>query len=146
MLFFFRLFPIRGRYSAKVFFIELGLLRISPLLQPSPCLLSPNLSIFSLVFLSFFYQVLLSLSFFSQRNLLSSLRVHTYLTLFPEVCLPALQFLPSLLHTRFHRCHKSLISEANFFISGLAVQLMFKAVGGLVIEANFFSQFANSLE
>ena len=38
--------------------------------------------------------------------------------------------------------HKSLISEANFFTSGLAVQLTFKNVSGLVIEANFFSQSA----
>ena len=35
-----------------------------------------------------------------------------------------------------------LISEANFFLSGLAVQLTFKNVSGLVIEANFFSQSA----
>ena len=38
--------------------------------------------------------------------------------------------------------HKSLISEANFFTSRLAVQLTFKNVSGLVIEANFFSQSA----
>ena len=36
--------------------------------------------------------------------------------------------------------HKSLISEANFF--RLAVQLTFKNVSGLVIEANFYSQSA----
>ena len=35
-----------------------------------------------------------------------------------------------------------LISEANFFTSGLAVQLTFENVSGLVIEANFFSQSA----
>ena len=38
--------------------------------------------------------------------------------------------------------HKSLISEANFFTSGLAVQLTFQNVSGLVSEANFFSQSA----
>ena len=31
-----RLFPIRGRYSAKVFSIRLGQLRLPLLLQPSP--------------------------------------------------------------------------------------------------------------
>ena len=41
---------------------------------------------------------------------------------------------------------KSLISKANFFTSGLAVQLTFKYVSGLVIEATFFSQSANPLE
>ena len=55
--FFFRLFPIRDRHSAKVFSIRLDQLRLSPLLQPSLCLLSPNPSIFSLAFLSFFYQI-----------------------------------------------------------------------------------------
>ena len=37
-----------------------------------------------------------------------------------------------------------LISEANFFTSGIAVQLTFKNVSGLVIEANFFSQSART--
>ena len=98
--FFFRLFPIRGRHSAKVFSIRLGQLRLFFLLQPSPCLLSPNLSIFSLAFLSFFYQVLPSLSFFSQRNIfLPFSHVHTNVTLCPEVCLPALQFFSSLSRT-----------------------------------------------
>ena len=36
-----------------------------------------------------------------------------------------------------------VISEANIFISGLAVPLTFKSVNGLVIEANFL---ANPLE
>ena len=39
-----------------------------------------------------------------------------------------------------------LISKANFFTSGLTVQLMFKNVSGLVVEASFFSQSANLLE
>ena len=104
---FFRLFPIRGRLSAKVFSIRNGQLFLPPLLQPSPCLLSSNSSIFSLAFLSFFHQVLPSLSFFSQRNLLSSSRAYTNATNLlsssraytnatscSEVCLPALQFLP----------------------------------------------------
>ena len=39
-----------------------------------------------------------------------------------------------------------LISKANIFISGIAVPLMLKNVNGLVIEANFFYQFANPLE
>ena len=38
------------------------------------------------------------------------------------------------------------ISEANFFRGGLAVQLTFKKVSGLVIEANFFSLSSNQLE
>ena len=49
----------------------------------------------------------------------------------------------------FHRWAQianPLISEANFFTSGLAVQLTFGNVSGLVIEANFFSQSANPLE
>ena len=93
---------MRGRHSAKTFSMKLGQLRLPPLLQLFPCLLSPNPSTFSLAFLSFFYQVLPSLPFFSQRNLLlSSSRVHTNATLRPKVCLPALQFLPSLSHNRF---------------------------------------------
>ena len=43
---------------------------------------------------------------------------------------------------RWAQIANPLISEANFFTSGLAVELMFKNVGGLVIEANFFSQSA----
>jgi len=39
-----------------------------------------------------------------------------------------------------------LISEANFFISALAVPLTSQDVNGMVIEANFFSKFANQLE
>ena len=94
-----RLFLSRGRHCAKVFSIKLDQLRLPPLLQLSPCLFSSNLSIFSLAFLTFFYQVLPSLSLFSQRNLLSSSRVHTNITLCPKVCLSALQILLSLSHT-----------------------------------------------
>ena len=47
----------------------------------------------------------------------------------------------SQLH-RWAQIANPLISEANFFTSGLAVQLMFKNVSGLVIEASFFSQSA----
>ena len=36
--------------------------------------------------------------------------------------------------------HKPLISEANFFTSGLEVPTTFKNVSGLFIEAKFFSQ------
>ena len=43
---------------------------------------------------------------------------------------------------RWAQIANPLISEANFFTSGLAVQLTFKNVSGLVIEANFFSQSA----
>ena len=43
---------------------------------------------------------------------------------------------------RWAQIANPLISKANFFTSGLAVQLMFKNVSGLVIEANFFSQSA----
>ena len=39
-----------------------------------------------------------------------------------------------------------LVSRANFFTSGIAVQLTFKNVNGLVMEANFFSQSVNPLE
>ena len=47
---------------------------------------------------------------------------------------------------RWAQIANPLISEANFFTSGLAVQLTFKNVSGLVIEANFFSESANPLE
>ena len=47
---------------------------------------------------------------------------------------------------RWAQIANPLISEANFFTSGLAVQLTFKNVSELVIEANFFSQSANPLE
>ena len=40
--------------------------------------------------------------------------------------------------------HKSLISEANFFTSRLAVQLTLENISRLVIEANFFSQSART--
>ena len=43
---------------------------------------------------------------------------------------------------RWAQIANPLISEANFFTRGLAVQLMFKNVSGLVIEANFFRQSA----
>ena len=43
---------------------------------------------------------------------------------------------------RWAQIANPLISEANIFTSGLAVQLTFKNVSGLVIEANFFSQSA----
>ena len=39
---------------------------------------------------------------------------------------------------RWAQAANPLISEANIFISGLAVPLTFKNVNGLVIEANFF--------
>ena len=98
----FRLFPIWGRHSAKVFSIRLGQLRLPPFFQPSPYLFPPNPSIFGL---PLFYQVLPYLSFVSLRNLLlSSSRVHTNATLFHKVCLPVLQFLLSLSPTRSLSC------------------------------------------
>ena len=47
---------------------------------------------------------------------------------------------------RWAQIANPLISEANSFTSGLAVQLTLKNVSELVIEANFFSQSANPLE
>jgi len=45
------------------------------------------------------------------------------------------------LHTWAHTA-SLLISEANFFISALALSLTSQDVNGLIIEANFFSQSA----
>ena len=77
----------------KVFSIRLGQLRLPLLLQPSPSLLTPNPPICSLAFLSFFYQVLLSLSFFSQRK--------TF----------ALWSNNSLVHFTFHLCRQISVTH-----------------------------------
>ena len=47
-----------------------------------------------------------------------------------------------LSYHRWAQIANPLISEAKFFASGLAVQLTFKNVCGLFIEANFFNQSA----
>ena len=47
---------------------------------------------------------------------------------------------------RWAQIANPLISETNFFTSGLAVQLTFKNVSGPVIEANFFGQSADTQE
>ena len=56
------------------------------------------------------------------------------------------QFLFNSYTHRWAQIANPLICKANFFTSGLAVQLTFKNVSGLVIEANFFSQTFNPLE
>ena len=104
-IFFFRLLPIRGRHSVKVFSTSLGRLHLLPWLQPFLCLLLPNPSTFSLAFLfSFCLAPPSPSSFFPRSLLLPFFTCHTSVALHSEVCLLALRFSQSLSRIRFLSC------------------------------------------
>ena len=82
----------------------------------------------------------------TKRGLKSRLADHRRATSQQRPELSALREHAMDFNHRWAQIVNPLISKANFFTSGLAVQLTFKNVCGLVIEANFFSQSANPLE